>query len=374
MAGHVSGTRHTDGSAVEGRTVTACRPVMRCFDTLTGCVPRYQYATRRCSPTYPMNIVVDEPEWRALPQSSSMASSGARVMATRWRAIMEGTRESSAQTADDWHVVKIVLRRMNLRLSAAGRTVQDGVVLPGMFHVTEPAVPVRCLFRGPYDVLHLHLPNNLIAECAHGMPHHQMAVLYSQANLTRDPTVERLGRALLEADQVGGSFGQLYADCISIATVARIMALACHVAPFERPKVGELARWRLKRALDYVEARIAEPVSLADLASATGLTRMHFAAQFRAATGLRPHEYLLHRRIERAQEMLVRTGMSVVDVALSVGFQTQSHFTSVFKRFVGQPPHAWRQSHGRTERFRRVHEMDDTTELSHKNTKQNVVP
>jgi len=87
-------------------------------------------------------------------------------------------------------------------------------------------------------------------------------------------------------------------------------------------------------------------VSLADVASSAGLTRMHFAAQFRAATGLRPHEYLSRRRIERAQDMLVGTGMSLVDVALSVGFQTQSHFTSVFKRYSGQPPRAWRDSRG----------------------------
>jgi transcriptional regulator GlxA family with amidase domain len=73
---------------------------------------------------------------------------------------------------------------------------------------------------------------------------------------------------------------------------------------------------------------------------------MHFAAQFKAATGLRPHEYLLRRRVERAQEMLQQTAMSVVDIALSVGFQSQSHFTVVFNRFVGRPPHAWRQSHG----------------------------
>ena len=73
---------------------------------------------------------------------------------------------------------------------------------------------------------------------------------------------------------------------------------------------------------------------------------MHFAAQFKAATGLRPHEYLLRRRVERAQEMLAQTDMSVVDVALSVGFQSQSHFTVVFNRFVGHPPHAWRQSQG----------------------------
>jgi AraC family transcriptional regulator len=59
---------------------------------------------------------------------------------------------------------------------------------------------------------------------------------------------------------------------------------------------------------------------------------------------LRPHEYLLRRRIERAQQMLLGTGMSLVDVALSVGFQTQAHFTSVFKRFTGQPPRAWRES------------------------------
>jgi AraC-like DNA-binding protein len=71
---------------------------------------------------------------------------------------------------------------------------------------------------------------------------------------------------------------------------------------------------------------------------------MYFAAQFRAATGLRPHEYLLRRRIERAQEILLGSGICIVDVALSVGFQTQSHFTTVFKRFVGQSPDAWRQS------------------------------
>ncbi len=73
---------------------------------------------------------------------------------------------------------------------------------------------------------------------------------------------------------------------------------------------------------------------------------MHFAAQFKAATGLRPHEYLLLRRIERAQEMLVEPDASLVDVALSVGFLNQSHFTSTFKRFVGQPPGAWRQARG----------------------------
>ena len=55
------------------------------------------------------------------------------------------------------------------------------------------------------------------------------------------------------------------------------------------------------------------------MAVAAGLTRMHFAAQFRAATGMRPHGFLLQRRIERAQELLRDPELALVDVALSVG-------------------------------------------------------
>jgi len=71
---------------------------------------------------------------------------------------------------------------------------------------------------------------------------------------------------------------------------------------------------------------------------------MHFAAQFRVATGTRPHDFVLHRRIERAQEMLRDRSLALVDIALCVGFQTQAHFTTVFKRFTGVTPHRWRRS------------------------------
>ncbi len=253
--------------------------------------------------------------------------------------------EFGAETTADCHVVKIVLRTLNIRFSVSGRTVQDGVTTPGMVHVTEPAVPARCLFRGPYDVLHLYVPNTLIAEYARDMPGQHAPVLRCEAVPRKDMILDSLGRALLEANRVGGSFGQTYADCISMAIVARLLGSANGVGTSERSRESsKLAPWRLKRAIDYVESRLDERISLAEVASSAGLTRMHFAAQFRAATGLRPHEYLLRRRIERAQEMLVGTGMSLVDVALSVGFQTQSHFTSVFKRYAGQAPRAWRES------------------------------
>ncbi|WP_420025913.1 helix-turn-helix transcriptional regulator [Cupriavidus taiwanensis] len=78
------------------------------------------------------------------------------------------------------------------------------------------------------------------------------------------------------------------------------------------------------------------------MAAAAGLTRMHFAASFRAATGKSPHHYLLHRRIEVAQDYLVDGKMPLIDVAFSVGFQSHSHFSSVFKRVTGRTPREWR--------------------------------
>lgn len=224
----------------------------------------------------------------------------------------------------------------------SGRVMHDGGAIPGMLLVTRPTVAARSVFRGPYDVLHLHVPNSVIAEFNRDPSSRETVALCSEAALIRDAIAERLARILLAADDVGSPFGELYADHVSNAIVVRLLAPGFPLST--RRKVAELARWRLRRVAEYVEANLAEPVSLADLASAAGLTPMHFAARFRAATSLRPHEYLLRRRIERTQEILVQDRASIVDVALSLRFPNQSHFTTTFKRITGQPPCAWRQS------------------------------
>jgi AraC-like DNA-binding protein len=113
--------------------------------------------------------------------------------------------------------------------------------------------------------------------------------------------------------------------------------------PSTRRQSTPLPKWRLKRVVEYVDAHLENSVSLADLASCAGLTSMHFARQFRVATGIRPHEYLLRRRIARAQELLLTSNTALVEIAFCVGFQTQAHFTTVFKRFVGVTPGQWRR-------------------------------
>jgi AraC-like DNA-binding protein len=287
-------------------------------------------------------VLADEPAWRAPPPGSGLGSS---VIATRWRGAGPRPSEIHHETPRDRHLVMVVMNTANIRFSVNGATIHDGVAMPGMFHVTEPGARVSCLFRGPHELLHLHVPNALIEEYDRTVAN-ASAPQFSKAGLRKDQMVERLARALLDGGQIGGALGGHYADCVSSAIVMRLLTSAQRVASAARPKVSELARWRLRRAIEFVETNLASSISTSDISAAAGLTRMHFAAQFKAATGLRPHEYLLRRRVERAQEMLVQTAMSVVDIALSVGFQSQSHFTVVFNRFVGHPPHAWRQSQG----------------------------
>jgi AraC family transcriptional regulator len=170
------------------------------------------------------------------------------------------------------------------------------------------------------------------------------------ASAVEDPVIMRISSALEAAKRSEERFAGLYADALRLAVVTRIVSLraraacvppAVHAPRYLRPNSG-LVKWRLKRVAEFVDAQLHRPITLADMAAAAGLSRMHFAAQFRVATGLRAHEYLLKRRIERAQRLLMETREPLAQIALSVGFKTQAHFTTVFRRFVGDTPYQWR--------------------------------
>lgn len=162
----------------------------------------------------------------------------------------------------------------------------------------------------------------------------------------RDAVAESLVRALLAAMAAREASDDDSLASIGSALVVRALAL-CRTRPEssapERSR-SPLPTWRLKRVVQHIDAHLQGRITLGEMAAVAGLTRMHFAAQFRRATGMSPHGYLLQRRVERAKALLGDTGRPLVDIALSVGFGTQPHFTTVFKRFAGQTPHRWRQS------------------------------
>src|SRR5579864_3558742 len=94
----------------------------------------------------------------------------------------------------------------------------------------------------------------------------------------------------------------------------------------------------LLRAKDLVDARYAEPLRVADLARAAGLSPAHFSREFRRAFGEAPHAYLLTRRLERAAAMLRTTDRSIAEICFSVGLASLGSFTTSFKRTYGVTP------------------------------------
>ncbi len=100
----------------------------------------------------------------------------------------------------------------------------------------------------------------------------------------------------------------------------------------------------LLRARDLADARYAEPLTVADLARAAGLSPSHFSRAFRLAFGEAPHQYLLTRRLERAAAMLRDTDRTVTEICLAVGLSSLGSFTTSFGRVYGQPPLAYRGS------------------------------
>lgn len=116
----------------------------------------------------------------------------------------------------------------------------------------------------------------------------------------------------------------------------------CTGMELPRVRVNALPKWRLRRVEQYVADHFDRCISLSELANVAGLSRMHFAAQFRAATGYRPREYLLYHRTEHAKTLLATTERPLAEIALAVGFSTQAHFSTVFKRISGESPARWR--------------------------------
>jgi len=156
---------------------------------------------------------------------------------------------------------------------------------------------------------------------------------------------ERVTRcAKLLAEEFTSRLGEnrMYGESLTTALMAALFG--SHDVS-TRIKNGGLARWQLKRVLEFLEARLAEDIGLEELAQLAGLSQSQFARAFKASTGLPPYKWRLHNRIKRAQEMLLNSSNSLSEIALYYGFADQSHFTKAFRRVTGTTPANWKQLH-----------------------------
>ncbi|HKC66554.1 MAG TPA: AraC family transcriptional regulator [Pyrinomonadaceae bacterium] len=104
-----------------------------------------------------------------------------------------------------------------------------------------------------------------------------------------------------------------------------------------------LPGYKLRQITDWIAEHMAEEFSLERLAEQAGLSRFHFQRLFKAATGVSPSRYQINLRMNEARRLLRETKMSVVDVALEVGYTNPSHFAQLFRREMGLSPSDYRR-------------------------------
>lgn len=128
---------------------------------------------------------------------------------------------------------------------------------------------------------------------------------------------------------------------LTVSLAATVVAGLTLDGKIFRAKNG-LSSERKQRVLEYIDAHLSRPISLAELADVAALSQFHFARSFRISMGVSPLRYLLDRRVKQASAMLRQTKEPLVSVSASCGFSSQSHFTTAFKAATGATPGQYR--------------------------------
>lgn len=137
----------------------------------------------------------------------------------------------------------------------------------------------------------------------------------------------------------------------SMATSIAVMVmcdLCCMSGNKLRQPSPGLSPERMRRLSDYIEANLAEPISLHNLSQVACMSSFHLIRSFKASAGVTPFRYIQSRRIIAAKRLLAMSDMRVVDVAYSCGFANQSHFATAFKELTGQTPIGYRRASAAT--------------------------
>jgi len=114
--------------------------------------------------------------------------------------------------------------------------------------------------------------------------------------------------------------------------------------PAEPSRWEGLLPWQARRVRDYVDGDLSGRLSIRAAAERAKLSPSYFSRRFRQSFGLTFSRFVAHRRIERAQSMMIRSSTSLCQIALACGFTDQAHFTRTFGGLTGSTPSQWRRT------------------------------
>ncbi|MDI4233522.1 AraC family transcriptional regulator [Bradyrhizobium sp. Arg237L] len=221
------------------------------------------------------------------------------------------------------------------RISCSGELVYDGRDRPGALSFIPAGVERSGSYCEPdlvYSALWLDHARFGCERSAETLP-----ILVNRA----DAVIAALLTALHNDVAFGSKPDTAYVEHLAAIAMHRIMALD---GGKPRPSThGALGKATLRRIEAYIEEHLGGEIRLSDLAAIADMEIDSFARRFRTATGMAPYAFVIARRIRRAEQLLADSDHELALIAARLGFSSQSHFTTAFKRERGMTPRAYRQ-------------------------------
>jgi AraC-like DNA-binding protein len=287
--------------------------------------------------------VEKETSWRCSVRLDALSTTP-RIAIAHWCDKREHVREMTAPTLSGHYTIEVLLRNTVVDCFRDGRRTSKGAVGFGGTQISAPGEKISCSFKRSSEAIHIFVPRSIVAKTYQEIHQLNCSSEFELVDpaFSSDPVMGKLACTLLEANGLRSPFARLYCDSLAMAVLARAMEFRDDGLITTGNRAG-LLPWRLRRTVEYIEDNLGEPITLNDIAEHAGLSRMHFAAQFKRATGLSPHAFLMQKRLEMAKTMLIDERLPIVQIAFSVGFHSQAHFTTVFRKATGTTPARWRK-------------------------------
>ena len=224
----------------------------------------------------------------------------------------------------------------------AGERAHHGLVMPGDLNLLSPGVPRWARWEQATEILFMTIAPAFVAEVA--TPEASVGHLaFTNHFALRDPAITPLMWALRAELQAGCPAGRLYGESLATALTVHLLRRYAGCPPAGgAPRCG-LPPALLRRVLDYMHVHLGDEISLRHLAEVVQLSPHHFATLFKQSTGYAPHQYLLRQRVAQARHLLTKTRLPLSEISHRLGFPSQAHFTTMFRKLVGTTPGAYRK-------------------------------
>ncbi|HIK03237.1 MAG TPA: helix-turn-helix transcriptional regulator [Trichormus sp. M33_DOE_039] len=160
-----------------------------------------------------------------------------------------------------------------------------------------------------------------------------------------DPLIHHIGLVLKSELESNGDGNRVYIESLTNTLCVHLLKNYCVASNTNLyySKDRGLSHWKLKQAIAYINDNLDQDLTLAEIAAVVDMSMYHFSRLFKQSTGFAPHQYVMNCRIERAKKLLIQTNQSIEKICEQIGFQSQSHFTNVFRKIMGITPRAYRE-------------------------------